>query len=212
MTQLIRRTPHRWPYSLGQLRTDEPSRSFSSSPSPAELAEYDVFPVQPTPQPTYNPATERIEETTPVLVDTTWTQQWQTVPLTDAEQAAYYRATHPPRWVEFAAAAWAQPSINALLAAGLQSAPALAMALPVGLSKASDGDSRAFLSAWQQARDLGLATSEQAELLQQLAVAHDLPPEFCAAINRVRARNPDGTYRADDPATPDVNEAWEPAS
>ncbi len=24
----------------------------------------------------------------------------------------------------------------------------------------------------------------------------------------VRARNADGTYRADDPSTPDVNEAW----
>jgi hypothetical protein len=26
---------------------------------------------------------------------------------------------------------------------------------------------------------------------------------------RVRARNPDGTFKADDPSTPDVNEAWE---
>jgi hypothetical protein len=27
----------------------------------------------------------------------------------------------------------------------------------------------------------------------------------------VRARNSDGTYRADDPTTPDVDEAWVPA-
>jgi len=26
--------------------------------------------------------------------------------------------------------------------------------------------------------------------------------------SRVRARNEDGTYKGDDPATPDVNEAW----
>ena len=26
---------------------------------------------------------------------------------------------------------------------------------------------------------------------------------------KVRARNPDGTLKADDPSTPDVNEAWE---
>jgi hypothetical protein len=29
--------------------------------------------------------------------------------------------------------------------------------------------------------------------------------------SRVRARNPDGTYRADDPSTPEINEAWVPA-
>jgi hypothetical protein len=28
----------------------------------------------------------------------------------------------------------------------------------------------------------------------------------------VRARNEDGTFMADDPATPDVNEAWIPAA
>lgn len=28
----------------------------------------------------------------------------------------------------------------------------------------------------------------------------------------VRARNSDGTYRADDPTTPDVDEAWVTAS
>jgi hypothetical protein len=30
-----------------------------------------------------------------------------------------------------------------------------------------------------------------------------------AATKRVRARNDDGTLKADDPSTPDVNEAWE---
>jgi hypothetical protein len=28
-------------------------------------------------------------------------------------------------------------------------------------------------------------------------------------IEKVRARNTDGTLKADDPSTPDVNEAWE---
>lgn len=30
--------------------------------------------------------------------------------------------------------------------------------------------------------------------------------------NKVRARNSDGTLKADDPSTPDVNEAWEEQS
>lgn len=29
------------------------------------------------------------------------------------------------------------------------------------------------------------------------------------AVEKVRARNLDGTLKADDPSTPDVNEAWE---
>jgi hypothetical protein len=29
------------------------------------------------------------------------------------------------------------------------------------------------------------------------------------AVKKVRARNSDGTLKADDPSTPDVNEAWE---
>lgn len=30
-------------------------------------------------------------------------------------------------------------------------------------------------------------------------------------VKKVRARNDDGTLKADDPSTPDVNEAWEEA-
>ena len=30
-----------------------------------------------------------------------------------------------------------------------------------------------------------------------------------AKAKKVRARNEDGTLKADDPSTPDVNEAWE---
>ena len=38
------------------------------------------------------------------------------------------------------------------------------------------------------------------------------PPSVCSggrSSKRKRARNADGTYRADDPATPDIDEAWE---
>ena len=30
------------------------------------------------------------------------------------------------------------------------------------------------------------------------------------AVEKIRARNLDGTLKADDPSTPDVNEAWAP--
>ena len=178
----LRLNPLRWPYGLGQLRTDEPSRSFSISPSTAELAEYDVFPVQPAPQPTYDPATQRVEEVTPIQDGDTWQQQWAVVPLTTEEQATYYRATHPPRWLEFGAAIQAEPAINSLLGTALNIAPALAMGLSIGLGKAADGDSRVFLQSWQQAQLLGLITPELAALIHQQAITSDLPNEFVQAV------------------------------
>ena len=43
-------------------------------------------------------------------------------------------------------------------------------------------------------------------LEQQLAAAQGTKTR---SVERKRARNADGTYRGDDPSTPDVNEAWE---
>ena len=47
-----------------------------------------------------------------------------------------------------------------------------------------------------------------AEELAARGLAPDGTP-LKAASKRVRARNDDGTLKADDPSTPDVNEAWE---
>ena len=38
----------------------------------------------------------------------------------------------------------------------------------------------------------------------------DPPPVAEKESSRKRAHNPDGTFKADDPSTPDINEAWEP--
>lgn len=48
------------------------------------------------------------------------------------------------------------------------------------------------------------AAETRPELVEEAAIklAEREPPE------RVRARNADGTFMADDPATPDVDEAW----
>ena len=43
----------------------------------------------------------------------------------------------------------------------------------------------------------------------QLGEAADEPAPFAVRTGRRRARNADGTFRGDDPSTPDVNEAWE---
>ena len=225
-----------WPYSLGQLRADEPSRSFSSSPSDAELAEYGVFRVQPTPQPAYDPATHRVVEVHPISEEWgQWQQAWELVELTPAEAEAYYRATHPPRWLEFNEAL--PPEVDPLLAAARTMSPRLGAQLEVGLGKAADGDSRVFLAAWQKARTVGLVSAEMTLALQQLATAHDLPAEFVAGLGDTpwqwpesperfdewtapdgsvwrwdQPRGADGQYLADDPATPESESAlrWIP--
>jgi len=180
MSDLIRLNPLRWPYSLGQLRADEPSRSFSVAPGAAELAAYEVFRVVPRPRPEYDPATHKVVEVQPIEADGQWLQQWELVELTPEEAAAYYRATHPPRWLEFNAALPAD--VDQLLNAARAASPRLELGLGVGLGKAADGDSRVFLSAWQSARALGLVSPELQQGLESLAVTYDLPAEFVEGL------------------------------
>lgn len=170
-----------WPYSLGQLRQDEPSRSFSAAPSDRDLALFGVFRVVATPQPEIDPAVERVIEVAPVEQDGVWLQQWAIEELSDAEREAYYRATHPPRWIEFNAALPAD--VNLLLAQAQQlNRHDLYLGLGVGLGKAADGDSRVFLGAWQQARAGGLIPAELVATVQALAVQYDLPAEFVGGL------------------------------
>jgi hypothetical protein len=237
MTALIRLNPVRWPYGLQRLRVDEPSKSFSPSPSERELAHFDVFRVVAHPQPGYDPATHRVVEAQPVEADGQWLQQWELVELTEAEQEAYYRATHPPQWIAFNDALPAE--VDQLLAAAQAVSPRLALALGVGLGKAADGDSRVFLSAWQTCRGIGLISPELVQGLQMLATQFDLPAEFVTGLAGPQQqwdwpespqrfqrwtgpdgsewiwdqpRAVDGTYLADDPATEAVESAlqWLP--
>jgi hypothetical protein len=238
---LIRLNPMRWPYSLTRLRADEPTYSFSSSPSASTLARFNVHRfrdvvalVEPPP---VNPATHRLEQRPPVEVDGVLTQQWEVVELAEAEREAYYRATHPPRWIEFSDALPVE--VDQLLAAAQAVSPRLALALGVGLGKAADGDSRVFLGAWQTCRGIGLIPPELVQGMQMLATQYDLPAEFVVGLAGPRQlwdwpENPargdqwtgpdgsewvwdqpraeDGTYLADDPETEVVESAlqWLP--
>jgi hypothetical protein len=180
MSDLVRLNPLRWPYSLGRLREDEPTRSFSPSPSDAELAHYGCYRVLPQAQPSCDPAAEKVQEAEPAEDGGQWLQQWEVVELTPEEADAYYRATNPPRWIEFLAALPAD--VDALLAAARAASPRLELGLGVGLGKAADGDSRVFLNAWQSAKALGLVAPELVQGIQTLATAHDLPPEFVGGL------------------------------
>jgi hypothetical protein len=70
-----------FPYSIGNLRRDNPNVSFPRNPSDALLADWNVFPVAEQSPPEYNPANQNLNQATPTLVDGQWLQTWQ---VTDA--------------------------------------------------------------------------------------------------------------------------------
>lgn len=78
--------PH--PYSVGQLRQDNPQVSFPVDVPMDTLAEYDVYPVTPT-QPPEHTETEVVEDAGYLqLADGTWQQAWRVRPMTVQELAA----------------------------------------------------------------------------------------------------------------------------
>jgi len=180
MSDLVRLNPLRWPYSLAKLRVDEPTKSFSPAPSTAELAHYGCYRVLPQQRPEFDPAVERVQEVAPIEDGGQWLQQWELVPLTEAEREAYYRANNPPRWIEFWAAL--PDEVDELLNTAGAVKKRLEHGLSVGLGQAAQGDSRVFIGAWQQAKSLGLIPPELVAGVQGLAVAFDLPAEFIGGL------------------------------
>jgi hypothetical protein len=81
-----------YPYTIGQLRKDNPNTSFPAYISADTLAAYDVYAIQEVPAPEVDPLTQRHEQTTPVLVDGKWTQTWQVVQLPEDQATTNVRA------------------------------------------------------------------------------------------------------------------------
>lgn len=76
----------KYPYSVGQLRADNPDVSFSGNPPLSLLAEWGVFPVAPVARPA-NTATENYVEGAPVLIGQNWMQVWTAVPASPEQIA-----------------------------------------------------------------------------------------------------------------------------
>jgi hypothetical protein len=76
-----------WPYSRSKLRLDAYPSTIPQSPTNAQLAEFNVFPVTLLPQPAYDPATQRIQkQAQPVLNVSTWELDWDVIALSQADQ------------------------------------------------------------------------------------------------------------------------------
>lgn len=73
------------PYTIAQLKRDNPNTSFPDKISTELLASLGVYEVAQTDQPTYAFATHRVKEGTPALSAGVWTQTWHVVALTADE-------------------------------------------------------------------------------------------------------------------------------
>jgi len=77
-----------YPYSIDQLRADNPNTSFPNEPSEESLAAWNVFPVEHQAQPDYDNETQRVEHSAePVLVDGKWVITKTVIDLTDEQIA-----------------------------------------------------------------------------------------------------------------------------
>jgi len=122
-------------------------------------------------------------------------------------------------WATFKATVLHSPTVNATLAAALAgAAPVAGMALAPALDKAISGFVGEFAACWAALVAAVPVPPEELEGLAAMAEACHLPAEFVEALSPagppppgiIRARDDQGRFVADDPATPE-NEAWEPA-
>jgi hypothetical protein len=77
----------KYPYTIGNLRRDNPHTSFPKRPSDETLEDWNVYVVTRVDRPEADPITQNIDELTPVLVDGQWTQMWAVWPASPEEIA-----------------------------------------------------------------------------------------------------------------------------
>lgn len=79
-----------YPYSVGQLRRDNPQTSFPKKVPDELLSEYGVMPVTFAEMPSIDNRTQKaVQDDAPAFIDDNWTVGWVTENKTDAEIAEY---------------------------------------------------------------------------------------------------------------------------
>jgi len=76
----------KYPYTIGNLRKDNPNTSFPKKPTDDLLKNFGMFRVAKVDRPAYD-HTKNITEGTPVLTDGVWTQVWNVTDATAEEIA-----------------------------------------------------------------------------------------------------------------------------
>lgn len=83
--------PSKYPYTLGELRRDNPQTSFPRTIPPEVLAAYDVYPVQVVTAPDVDSKTHRVVQSVEQAA-TGWSQVWTVQELAPDRAAANIRA------------------------------------------------------------------------------------------------------------------------
>jgi hypothetical protein len=83
-------TAIKYPYSIGELRRDNPNTSFPSRVPDETLASYGVFKVQEISAPAIDTKTQNLTQSAE-LVDGVWTQVWYPVNLPESQAAKNVR-------------------------------------------------------------------------------------------------------------------------
>lgn len=91
LVKLTNGQPSQFPYTVGQLRRDNPQTSFPKQVPDEVLAEYDVYPVQPVAKPVVDSKTHRVVQSVE-QADTGWSQVWTVQELAPDLAAANIRA------------------------------------------------------------------------------------------------------------------------
>ena len=82
-----------YPYTLGDLRRDNPNTSFPKRVNAELLTGYGMYPVTRLPVPTYNKRTQSVQEqTTPVLNGSAWEVGYDILSNTDEQISEYDNA------------------------------------------------------------------------------------------------------------------------
>jgi hypothetical protein len=89
-----------FPYSIGDLRRDNPGTSFPAAPSDETLAQWNVYPVIGKPTPPYNAVTQNCNQASPTRQNNKWVMTWQITDATPEQITARIRANanYPAFW------------------------------------------------------------------------------------------------------------------
>ena len=74
-----------WPYSARQLKIDNPQVSFPKTITDELLADFNVFPVEPSVAPAYSNQTQTLQQINPAFNGNAWIEQWEVNELSEEE-------------------------------------------------------------------------------------------------------------------------------
>ena len=89
--KLTNNQPSKFPYTLADLRRDNPDTSFPADVTNETLASFDIYPVTATPAPEFDSKTHRVRQSVE-SIDGAWTQVWHLQELPEQQASANVRA------------------------------------------------------------------------------------------------------------------------